>query len=169
MINQVAYVRADVFTCTYVPAHFRAASEEKMPARSPRRGVQLYSEVFMHVRTIAHGRRSITRTYRFTYVRTSTYVPFHPRTYVRTYLRTYVRTHLRTVRTYRFTHVLHIPYRTFTYVRIVSPTCAYPFRRASDGHPVRESVRTHELLTESVASARTLNSFYVRSFEPQIH
>ena len=89
VINQVAYVRADVFTCTYVPAHFRAASEEKMPARSRRRGVQLYSEVFMHVRTIAHGRRSITRTYRFTYVRS-------------------------TVRTYRFTHVLYIPYRTRT-------------------------------------------------------
>ena len=50
-----------------------------------------------HVRTIAHGRRSITRTYRFTYVRTSTYVPFHPRTNVRTSL---------TYRTYRFTHVL---------------------------------------------------------------
>ena len=128
MINQVAYVRADVFTCTYVPAHFRAASEEKMPARSPRRGVQLYSEVFMHVRTIAHGRRSITRTYRFTYVRTyfhvrvrtSTYVPFHRRTYVRTYVRTYTFTyrtyvpfHTRIVhtvpyahlRTYRLTHV----------------------------------------------------------------
>ena len=47
-----------------------------------------------------------------------TYVP--PRTYRFTHVRTYL--HLRTVRTYRFTHRLYIPYRTHTYVRIVSPT-----------------------------------------------
>ena len=75
-----------------------------------------------YVRTIAHGRRSIT---------VSTYLPFHLRTYLRTYLGTvpfhlrshlhvrtvsptYVRTHLRTVRTVSPTYV-----RTYarTYVR----------------------------------------------------
>ena len=120
MINQVAYVRADVFTCTYVPAHFRAASEEKMPARSPRRGVQLYSEVFMHVRTIAHGRRSITRTYRFTYVRTYFHVRVRTSTYVRTVSPTYVRTYVRT-----YVHI-YVPY-----VRTVSHTyCTYRTVRA---------------------------------------
>ena len=95
-----------------------------------------------YVRTIAHGRRSIT---------VSTYLPFHLRTYLRTYLGTvpfhlrshlhvrtvsptYVRTHLRTVRTvsptyvrtYARTYVLTY-LRTYlhTYVRhvrTVSPT-----------------------------------------------
>ena len=69
-----------------------------------------------HVRTIAHGRRSITRTYRFTYVRTSTYVPFHPRTYVRTY------TYVPYVRTVSHTDCIYHTVRTLTYVRIVSPT-----------------------------------------------
>ena len=63
-----------------------------------------------HVRTIAHGRRSITRTYRFTYVRTSTYVPFHPRTYVRTY------TYVPYVRTVSHTDCIYHTVRTLTYV-----------------------------------------------------
>ena len=75
-----------------------------------------------HVRIIAHGRRSITRTYLPFHLRTYLHVrTVPPCTYARTYVRTHVRTHLRTVRTYRFTHVLYIPYRTHIYVRIVSP------------------------------------------------
>ena len=58
----------------------------------------------------SHGRRSITRTYRFTYVRTSTYVPFHPRTYVRTY------TYVPYVRTVSHTDCTYHTVRTLTYV-----------------------------------------------------
>ena len=114
-----------------------------------------------------------------------TYLPFHLRTYVlprtctyfhvltvsptyvRTYLRTYVRTHLRTVRTYRFTHVLYIPYRTHTYVRIVSPTYVrtyvstygtyvrtYSFSHVRTCGPCFIYVRTSLHASEPTATAR---------------
>ena len=100
-----------------------------------------------------------------------TYLPFHLRTYlhVRTVSPTYVRTylHLRTVRTYRFTHVLYIPYRTHTYVRIVSPTYVrtyvstygtyvrtYSFSHVRTCGPCFIYVRTSLHASEPTATAR---------------
>ena len=92
-----------------------------------------------------------------------TYVP--PRTYRFTHVRTYL--HLRTVRTYRFTHRLYIPYRTHTYVRIVSPTYVrtyvstygtyvrtYSFSHVRTCGPCFIYVRTSLHASEPTATAR---------------